>query len=240
MGLIAREIIIQQRLKTSPHILVGHLTGHKLAGIEAHTIVQEQFDVHGYKLAAELIYRALQFYLDLLQAVLKNLLFLLREMQSLIGAIREEGIVAHLTSQGRTLDQVGMEEQSHALRHLIRFHLDMRYLSRRKARHRTLLVIIFLTTISNVARQVLLQEEGIQAIIEREIRRMASAILQIDNCHQGILRLHAEELAVLIHRTEFDNFFHTSLCHLKNILCLQEHQAMPFTPMRHRFFPLQK
>lgn len=78
MWLVAREIIIQQCLKTTHNILVGHLTGHKLASIEAHTIVQEQLNVHGDELTTELIYRALQLYLDLLQAVLENLLLLVR------------------------------------------------------------------------------------------------------------------------------------------------------------------
>ena len=41
MWLVASEIIIQQCLKTTDDILVGYLTGHKLAGIEAHAIVQE-------------------------------------------------------------------------------------------------------------------------------------------------------------------------------------------------------
>ena len=78
MWLVASEIIIQQCLKTTDDILVGHLTGHKLASIEAHAVVQEQLDIHGDELAAELIYRALQLYLDLLQAVLENLLLLVR------------------------------------------------------------------------------------------------------------------------------------------------------------------
>lgn len=78
MWLVASEIIIQQCLKTTHNILVGHLTGHKLASIEAHTIVQEQLNVHGDELTTELIYRALQLYLDLLQAVLENLLLLVR------------------------------------------------------------------------------------------------------------------------------------------------------------------
>ena len=90
LGLVAVEIVVEQSLEACQHIAVRILSCDELSVVEAHAVVQQQFDVLGDEAFAVLVDGVVQLLLYLVQTVRENPFLRLRQMKCLVGGIRKE------------------------------------------------------------------------------------------------------------------------------------------------------
>ena len=190
LGLATAEVRLQVVLETGHDVAVHLVARDKLAVIVAHAVVQEQADGIGDEPLRVLIDGVLQLLLDAVQQVADDALLTLREVQGLALVVVEERVVVDALGQRRAIDQVRMEQQSARGWHWLRvpltlslsvttraflsklrwlsllrpFHFD--HLSGLETHDGSLLVVVLLTSVAYRAALALLQEQGIEAVVQ--------------------------------------------------------------------------
>ena len=149
-------------------------------------------------------------------------------MQRLTRIVREEGIVADLLPESRTTYQIGMKQHPvgtwmHAGAHPARSNLPGS-----KAHNRTLLIVVGLAAVDDIAALGILEEQSIDSIVDRKtlgpsrgLRQVnhthqRSGLRQVNHTHQRMFGLKSEQLVIGIHAVEFDYVVHSY-----NILVVQ-------------------
>ena len=158
---------------------------------------------------AQTVRRAFQFLTDLLQTVLEQTFFFFRKMQSLRGGIRKETVCLDLTCQCCALDQIGVEKQTQSLGAGTFFHDGFHHLSRGKAGHRPLLIIVCLFAVADVSAACVFQKQRIHSIMYGEVCGPSCSVFQIYNTDQRMPVGQTKQLAILIYRVQSDYLF----CH---------------------------
>ena len=87
MRFVALEIGVQQVLEPGQDVFVHLATCDKLPFVEAHAVIQQQFDITRDQAFAVLIYRVCQFLLYLIQAIPEDSPFLFRQVKGFVGGV---------------------------------------------------------------------------------------------------------------------------------------------------------
>ena len=106
-----RQVGVEQPGGPAQECLVLVLAGDELTFVEPCAVVQQQLDVAGEDGARMGVDGVVQFLLDVLQAAGHRGSLALRQVQRLLLAVAEEGVVADVVVQRRAEQQVGVERQ---------------------------------------------------------------------------------------------------------------------------------
>ena len=148
-------------------------------------------------------------------------------MQRLARIVREEGIVADLLSESRTTYKIGMKQHPvgtwmHAGAHPARSNLPGC-----KAHDRTLLIVVGLAAVDDIAALGILEEQSIDSIVDRKTVGPSRGLRQVNHTHQRMFGLKSEQLVIGIHAVEFDYVVHSY-----NILVVQFGHKIFQQPLR--------
>lgn len=183
------DIVGQHPLKPPHYVVVDLFARHKLAVVEAKTIVEQQLDVRHNQVAAVLVDGAVQLLRNHVQYIAEYINLSGRQMQSLVAGIGEELILVDVSSQRTSSQQVGME---HECRPLGKWHsghrLHMHGLTGCKGGDGHLVEVIFRSAIRELAPLVLFQKEGIEAIFHQTLLNLLGLVVA-DHAHQRVKRL---------------------------------------------------
>ena len=155
--------------------------------------------------------RVFQLRLDVLQAVHHDLALLLRKVQGLVHLVGEERVARDVAPERGAAQQVGMEQQRPAfgrnLRLILHLHLD--HLSRSHEYERSLLIVVVVTSVAQIAALHVLEENGVKSeAVAVMAGRNGFRLRKVDDAHQRMLRLHAARFVVLEDVVVFDHRAH--------------------------------
>ena len=171
-----------------------------------------------YQPLAQPVCRMVEFCLYFGQTIEDDAFFLFRKEQGFCGVIGKEGIRPDLLSERRAFDQVGMKHDALCRRLHAFQYFRFSHLSRSETGNRTLLLIVYLPSVTDVTAPGLFQKEGIDAIIDRKVCGESGGLGQIDDIHQRVKRLQSEQPVMFVHRIQFYQMF----CHVcSSIMRLQ-------------------
>ena len=84
LGTAGGEIVVHESLELGQHVAVCCLTCNELPFVEAHAVVQKQLDVACDEAPAQAVDGMVEFHRYLVEAVLYNLSFIFRQVESLV------------------------------------------------------------------------------------------------------------------------------------------------------------
>ena len=211
LGAVSCEIVAQQTLESGQHVAVDVVARDELPFVKPCAVIQQQLDVRDDQRAAVFVDRVFQLRLDVLQAVHHDLALLLRKVQGLVHLVGEERVARDVAPERGAAQQVGMEQQRPAfgrnLRLILHLHLD--HLSRSHEYERSLLIVVVVTSVAQIAALHVLEENGVKSeAVAVMAGRNGFRLRKVDDAHQRMLRLHAARFVVLEDVVVFDHRAH--------------------------------
>lgn len=184
------------------------LACHKLAVVEAQTVVEQQLYVAHNEVARVLVDGMVQLLRNHAEHAAENLNLSCREVQCLIACVGEKLIARHILAKRSACKEIGVKHQCSPLGILhARRRLHVYRLPRSKCRHRHLVEVVFCASVGNLAALVLLQEEGIHAIVYDGFFHLTLAV-EADYAHKWVQCLKAVGIIELLHAVEIYHFNH--------------------------------
>ena len=153
---------------------------------------------------------------DSRQAVDEGRALALGEVQRFVDLVGEEGVLADMAPEVGAADQIGVEAERIALGlELLACILDADDLPGGEADDRSLLIIVALAAVDQVAILLILEEYHVEAERMPHVAH-GTSLRKVDHAHQRMQRLHAEPVVVfgdgldiqqrLLHRDGFAGF----------------------------------
>ena len=200
------EIVVQCLFKGSHHTVVFQLARDELAVVKAQAVVEQQLDVAADEFAAELVNRAVDFFLDFVDAVEINAPLAFRHVQGLVGRVLEETVIGHSLGQRGTANQVRVKQQRHHVMVQTGNGCGGHRLHRGETGDRAVAVIIGLVAIGQQATAGVLQVQGIHAVLPCDLvvdEFTVGHVLEVTHRHERVNRLNAQGMVILVDIVEF-------------------------------------
>ena len=183
----AVEIIVQELFEFRQGIPVFFFPCDELAFIKTHAIAEQQVDIHRDQRFAVLVYAVLQLYAYVLKTVYDSRPFLFRDVQRLAYGIGKKGVVLYAFPEGGSPDQVRMEQQAQDRLGYIVVQVSGIYtLARGETYDRSVLLIVALTSVFDVAAFVQFQKNGIQSVVQLNMVKGFRCFPEVCDRHQGV------------------------------------------------------